>query len=181
MKRSVGVTILSCVISCALVLAGCGHRTSTGAAVSPPLEGGESASGWMCADKTYRLGVDRVDSELKDSCERVKQSRAALDSYRATIQRFTCQKSDGHVVMSVLVPKDQFDDYGILCNEYLSNVSSADPASRREANAKLTAGGNQLVRRHMQQDEALFRQAKADRTTLNRLVKERGGAIEIED
>lgn len=137
-----------------------------------------------CGSKTYRIGADRVDHEVDDACRRVKASAEALRAYRATISRFTCQEDNGHVVLSLLAPRDLFDQYDMNCRQYLDveqrfHNGAVDIGAHRVASRDFTARNNELARQHGQDDNALFHQRQSDQASLSALVKDRGGSIEI--
>jgi hypothetical protein len=139
---------------------------------------------WTCGSKTYRVEADRIDSEVNDACRRANASAEALRAYRATVSRFTCQEDNGHVILSLLAPTSLFDDYEKNCRQYLSveqafRNRAIDFESHRTASRDFTARNNELARRHGQDDSALFRQRAADQVSLSRLIKDRGGSIEI--
>jgi hypothetical protein len=149
---------------------------------------GEGAGGQMtqlsCASTTYRVSADRVDGEVNDACERAKKSAEALRAYRATISRFTCQRSDGHVILSLLAPQDEFDEYDRNCRQYLSAEDAfhnhpSDMAAHQAASRDFTARNNELARKHGTDDNALFHRRQADQASLGTLIKSRGGSIEI--
>lgn len=149
---------------------------------------GEGAGGQMtqlsCGSKTYRVSAERLDAEVNEACERVTQSAEALKAYRATVARFTCQESNGHVILSLLAPRAQFDDYDRNCRQYLNaedafHNRTIDIAAHQVASRDFTARNNDLARKHAEEDNALFRRRDADQASLGRLIKERGGSLEI--
>jgi len=149
---------------------------------------GEAAGGQLtqlsCGSKTYRVSADRIDSEVDEACDRVSKSADALKAYRATVARFTCQESNGHVVLSLLAPRGLFDEYDRNCREYLAaqdafHNHTIDIAAHSLALRDFTASNNQLARKHGEEDNALFRQRDADQAALSRLIRNRGGSIEI--
>lgn len=145
--------------------------------------GGQMAQ-LTCGSKTYRIGADRIDGEVNAACQRANASAEALRAYRATISRFTCQENNGHVILSLLAPTSLFDDYEKNCRQYLSveeafHNRAIDLDTHHAASRDFTARNNELARRHGQDDNALFRQRAADQASLSRLIKDRGGSIEI--
>lgn len=137
-----------------------------------------------CGSKTYRVGADRIDAEINEACDRVGKSAEALKAYRATVARFTCQESNGHVILSLLAPRDEFDEYERNCREYLAAQDAfrnhaTDIVAHSVASRDFTARNNELARKHAAEDNALFRQRDADQAALSRLIKNRGGSIEI--
>jgi hypothetical protein len=161
-----GLVLLASAIIAALVVYGCrgghphGASSSDATAAPTPLS---------CGDKTYRLEAARITADVNGACDRYHASQGALQAYRATMTRFTCQQSDGHVTQSVLVPVDLLDQYNANCREYQSG----------EALSKFSAQSNALSKQHMDRDNALFRQSKSDLAALNALVKVAGGSLEI--
>ena len=138
-----------------------------------------------CGSKTYRVSADRIDKEVRGACERAQQSGQALQAYRGTITRFTCQGSDGHVTSSVLVPRAQYDDYDRNCRQYLTveeafHRHAADIGAHQAALRDFIAANNALVKKHLDDDNALFRQRQADQAAASALIKSRGGSIEIQ-
>jgi hypothetical protein len=147
--------------------------------------GGDSQSGadgqttqLSCGSKTYRVRADRVDGEVRGACERAQQSEAALQAYRGTLTRFTCQGSDGHVTSNLMVPRAQYDDYDRNCREYLTR-NTADIGAHQSALKDFIAANNALAKKHLDDDNALFRQRQADQAAVSTLIKSRGGSIEI--
>jgi len=149
---------------------------------------GEEAGGRLtqlsCGSKTYRVSAERVDATVNEACDRVRKSAEALKAYRATIARFTCRESNGHVILSLLAPRDQLDEYDRNCRQYLTaqdalHNHTIDIAAHQIASRDFTASNNQLARKHGEEDNALFRQRDADQAALSRLIKDRGGSIEI--
>lgn len=146
--------------------------------------GGGQMTQLSCGSKTYRLSAAHVDAEVNEACERVTQSSEALKAYRATVARFTCQESDGHVILSLLAPREQLDDYDQNCRQYLSaeeafHNRTIDIAAHQTASRDFTTRNNELARKHAAEDNALFRQRDADQASLSRLIKNRGGSLEI--
>jgi hypothetical protein len=169
-------TLIGIVVLLTCASSGCSRH-------SPDTSGGQMAQ-LTCGGRTYRVGADRIDAEVKDACQRVNASAAALRAYRATISRFTCQESNGHVILSLLAPTSLFDEYEKNCRQYLSveeafHSRAIDLDSHRAASKDFTARNNELARRHGQDDNALFRDRAADQASLGRLIKNRGGSIEI--
>ena len=168
------VVVLVLLAACAV--GACTRKTGQGA--------GAQLTQLSCAAKTYRIGADRIDAEVNEACDRVRKSAQALAAYRATIARFTCQESNGHVVLSLLAPRDEFDEYDRNCRQYLAaqdafHNRTMDIAAHQIASRDFTASNNQLARKHGEEDNALFRQRDADQAALSRLIKNRGGSIEI--
>jgi hypothetical protein len=161
---------------------------AAGAVVACSRKGGELAGGHLaqlsCGNKTYRVNAERIDAEVNGACDQVKKSAEALKAYRATSARFTCQESNGHVALSLMAPRDQFDDYDRNCRQYLAaqdalHNHTIDIAAHQAASRDFTASNNQLARQHADEDNALFRRRDADQAALSRLIKDRGGSIEI--
>jgi hypothetical protein len=174
MKAFAQVMALALLAAC--VLGACARKAGPGAAGQP--------TQLSCGSKTYRVGAERVDTEVNEACDRVKKSAEALKAYRATVARFTCQGSDGHVVLSLLAPRDEFDEYDRNCRQYLAaqdalHNHTIDIAAHQAASRDFTAKNNELARKHAAEDNALFRQRDADQAALSRLIKDRGGSIEI--
>ena len=174
MKQLGQVTMLAILAGCAVCA--CSRKTGEGA-------GGQLAQ-LSCGSKTYRISAGRVDAEVNDACERVKKTAEALKAYRATVARFTCQESNGHVILSLLAPRDQFDAYDRNCRQYLAvqeafRAGTIDIAAHQLASRDFTASNNELVRKHAAEDNALFHQRDADQASVSRLIKDRGGSIEI--
>jgi hypothetical protein len=153
--------------------------------------GGESPSGadsqltqLSCGARTYRVSAERVDDEVRGACERAQQSEQALQAYRGTLTRFTCQGSDGHVTSSLLVPRAQYDDYDRNCRQYLATEeafhrNTADVGAHQAALKDFIAANNALARKHLDDDNALFRQRQQDQSAVSTLIRSRGGSIEI--
>jgi hypothetical protein len=175
MRSNLGITLVV-VLACAA--AACARKTAENS--------GSQLTQLSCGGKTYRIGADRIDGEVDEGCRRVKASAEALRTYRATIARFTCQEDNGHIVLSLLAPSSLFDQYDRNCRQYLDlqqafHAGTMDIAAHREAMKDFTAKNNELARRHGQDDNTLFRQRQADQASLARLVRDRGGSIEITD
>jgi hypothetical protein len=143
-----------------------------------------------CGPTTYRLDADRVDSEVQEACGRVKQSSAALLRYSAAGRvRHTCQRDDGHVVQSLLVSRDLADQYEEACQTYRAAVAAADaePNAPDASHAKaaalrtLIAETNALTNGFVREANGDYDKNKTEQRTLNQLVKDRGGSIEIPD
>jgi hypothetical protein len=155
-------------------LVGCGRHGSAD----------EQLSHLRCGKTTYRLSASQIDAELRSACDRVSQSAAALDTYGPAARvRFTCARADGHVVQSVLVSKDLLSDYDQACAQYVTAAAAAlsrsDTHAAAEALRALTEQTNVLTRSFVEEANRSFARRKADRDVLERLVKERGGSIEI--
>jgi hypothetical protein len=158
--------------------------TVSGCSRQPPQTNGGQMTQLTCGSKTYRVATDRIDGEVNDACQRANVSAEALRAYRAAISRFTCQESNGHVTLSLLAPRSLFDEYEKNCRQYLSvedafHNRAIDLDAYRTASRDFTARNNELARRHGQDDNALFRERAADQASLSRLIKNRGGSIEI--
>lgn len=137
-----------------------------------------------CGSKTYRVSADGVDGEVRGACERAQQSEQALQAYRGTLTRFTCQGSDGHVTSSTLVARAQYDDYDRNCRQYLTTEeafhrNTADIGAHQSALKDFIAANNALAKKHLDDDNALFSQRQADQAAVSALIKSRGGSIEI--
>jgi hypothetical protein len=156
-------------------------------------QGGVAAAQLTCGGKTFRLDAERIDGALHEACDRANASLDALKAYRATVVRFTCQESNGHIVSSLLAPQDLISGYDASCKEFLAakdafHASMQSPAAtdphaafeqHRTASAKFTAATNELARRHGLEDNTLYRQRQADLASVSQLVKNAGGSIEI--
>jgi len=137
-----------------------------------------------CEGTTYRVSADGVDGEVNAACERANKSAEAVKAYQATVSRFTCQESDGHVITSILAPGELFDEYSESCRQYLAaqeafHNRTMDFAAHRVASDAYHAKSNELARRYGEHYNALFRERKSDQAALSRLIKNRGGSIEI--
>jgi hypothetical protein len=173
MRRLIVFWLVSTVVTGALV--GCNRHAA-----------GEHLTQLSCASQTYRIAADKIDATVNDACERVKQSAEALKAYRATVARFTCQASDGHVLLSLLAPHELFDDYEKNCQQFRGiddafRGHTIDIQAHHEGSREFTARNNELARSHGEHDNVLYRQRQADLVALSRLIKERGGSIEIRD
>jgi hypothetical protein len=167
---------------------GCGAHSGHGS--SPP---STPAAQLSCGGKTFRLDADKINRAMHDACDRANASLDALQAYRATLVRFTCQEGNGHIVSSLLAPQDLISSYDASCKEFLAakdafhaslqSAPAADPHAafeqHRTAAAKFTAATNALARRHALADNALYRQRQADLAAVSQLVKNAGGSIEI--
>jgi hypothetical protein len=164
--RPRGLVLLAPAMIAALAVLGCRGRHLEEA----PGSGAAAALTQLsCGDKTYRLEAGRITSDISGACNRYQTSQDALQAYRATMTRFTCQRSDGHVTQSVLVPGEQLDQYSSNCREYQSGA----------ALPKFVAQSNTLARQHLDHDNALFHQSKTDLGALDDLVRAAGGSREI--
>jgi hypothetical protein len=172
---------------------GCGRSASDGGRTATVERSDTDQSIQLkCGTTTYRVLRRRVSSDVHAACERAGASLDALQTYRASVSRFTCQEDDGHVVHSLLVPKDLRDAYEQNCHEYI-RASDAYRSARRgssderdaalrthhDAFAQFNDAANSLARKYAAEDNALFRQRQADQGSMNALVKDIGGAIEI--
>jgi hypothetical protein len=169
-------TLVGVLVLVTFAVSGCSRK--------PAEATGAPATQWTCGSKTYRVGADRIDDEVNAACRRVNASAEALRAYRATISRFTCQETNGHVILSLLAPTSLFEDYEKNCRQYLSveeafHNRAIDIDSHRAASRDFTARNNELARKHAEDDNALFRQRSTDQASLSRLIKDRGGSIEI--
>jgi hypothetical protein len=179
-KPFVSALCIAALAVCALD--GCSRKPAPAALEAPSAAGGETQL--PCGSKTYRVSAAAVDDEVRGACERARQSESALQAYRATLTRFTCQGSDGHVVSSVQVPRAQYDDYERNCRQYLTTEEAfrnhtADIGAHQSALRDYIAASNVLTKKHVEDDNALFRQRQADQAAVSTLVKSRGGSIEI--
>src|SRR5690348_5103572 len=119
----------------------------------------------------------------RDGAGRASQSAAILDRYSAAAcVRFTCARADGHAVQSVLVSKNLLRDYDQACAEYVTAAGAAHSHSDLHAAAEAlradrTDQCTDTPRRGG--SEPQFRQAQDRPRCSRRLVKERGGSIEI--
>jgi hypothetical protein len=182
MHRFTHMITLLALVACAA--GGCSRKSAGTSSTDTRESAGGQLSQLTCASRTYRVRADQVDSEVNDACERVKKSAEALRAYRATIARFTCQESDGHIVLSLLAPRDQFDDYDKNCQQYLTAKDAfrnrtIDIAAHQSASREFTTRNNELARKRSEGDNALFHQRQADQASLNTLIRNRGGSIEI--
>jgi hypothetical protein len=121
---------------------------------------------------------------VKSACERLSHSHEAVRARRGARVRFTCQEANGHVVESTLVPSDSLAEYEQNCRRYLAaneplRDGTADVHAHFAALRAFVDANNQLTHQSVDQSNALWRQERTDRASLNRLVKERGGSIEI--
>lgn len=166
-------------------LDGCGRHGGGGAA--PPQSEGHWTD-FKCGATTYRMDPDRIDGAVKAACERVKESAALLVRYAAAARvRYTCARSDGHVVQSLMVTQDLLDDYNKGCQQFLSSEAAAvvGPGDRDGQRAKMAAlrllndESNNLTRRFVQDANRDDGNNKAAKDALNQLVRDRGGSIEI--
>jgi len=176
MRAPARVILLALLTACAVAVGACTRKAAEGA-------GGQLRQ-LSCGSKTYRLGADRIDAEINEACDRAGKSAEALKAYRATVARFTCQESDGHVILSLLAPRDESDEYQRNCRQYLAAQDAfrnhtTDIAAHSAASRDFTARNNELARQHAAEDNALFRQRDADQAALSGLIKNRGGSIEI--
>jgi hypothetical protein len=170
-------------------LSGCGRGASTGAGNrnAGGTENGSNVSQpaqLRCGDATYRLSSDKIDGEINQACERMKKSYEATMSNRSARVRFTCQDSKGQVVLSTLVRDDSLEDYNRSCQQFVA-AEAALPNSTTDRQAyfavlrNFRAETNQLTRRSVDAANDVWRENRADKTALDRLVKARGGSIEI--
>ena len=167
---------------------GCGAHAGHGSS-----QGSTPAGQLSCGGKTFRLDADKINSAMHESCERANASLDALQAYRATVVRFTCQEGNGHIVSSLLAPQDLISGYDASCKEFLAakdafhaslqSAPAADPHAafeqHRTASSKFTTATNELARRHALEDNTLYRQRQANLASVSQLVKNAGGSIEI--
>jgi hypothetical protein len=179
----------STVLGTLLLLLGCGLPGCSGNH-GGGRNSGENAATQLtqlkCGDATYRIIPDRIDVEVSGACDRVTKSHEAEQSSRAARARFTCQDSKGHVVESVLVPNALLEDYNRSCQQYLAadqafENGTADRSIHFAALRAFQDETNQLTRQSVDDANTTWRQNRADRALLNKLVKDRGGSIEIAD
>jgi len=176
MRLVIPVLCVAALAVCALE--GCSRKPAAVASVA------EGESQLPCGSKTYRVSTAAVDDEVRGACQRASQSESALQAYRATMTRFTCQGSDGHVHSSILVPHAQYDDYERNCRQFLTTEDAfhnhtADIGAHQAALKEFIAANNALAKQHLDDDNALFRQRQADQAAVSTLIKSRGGSIEI--
>jgi hypothetical protein len=166
-------------------LGGCGRHSGSGG--SPPQSEGHWTD-FNCGATTYRIDPDRIDGAVKAACEHVKESAALLVRYGVAARvRYTCARSDGHVVQSLMVTQDLLDDYNKGCQQFLSSEAAAvvGPGDRDGQRAKITAlcllndESNNLTRRFAQDANRDYGNNKAAQDALNQLIGDRGGSIKI--
>jgi hypothetical protein len=166
-----------------LALSACGARTAgTGADAQ---HNATSPAKLKCGSTTYNLGVEKIDAETNEACDRLNKSFKLHQSTRERT-RFICHDPKGHIVMSVLVPDALLPNYDKSCQEFSAadqpfENGSADRQSHFDALKKLQSETNQLTRQTVDEANAMWRQNRADQAALNKLIKERGGSIEITD
>ena len=179
----------SCLFAVALCLivagglSGCGRESGSSGMKGASSEGGGSTQ-LKCGDTTYRMKPDKIDGEINGACERTTKSYEATMSSRSARVRFTCQDSKGHAVMSMLVRDDLLEDYNRSCQQFIAAEAALpnSPTDRQPYFAVLKqfqAETNQLTRQSVDAANAIWRQNRSDKATLNQLVKVRGGSIEI--
>lgn len=88
--------------------------------------------------------------------------------------------------MSVLVPDALLPAYDRSCQEFSAadqpfESGAADRQSHFDALKNLQSETNQLTRQTVDEANAIWRQNRADQALLNKLIKERGGTIDIAD
>jgi hypothetical protein len=166
-------------------LSGCGRDAGSGAGIKNAGSGEAGQPTHLkCGDTTYRLSSNKIDSEVNEACERVKKSYEATTSNHSSRVRFTCQDSKGHDVMSMLVRDDLLEDYNRSCQQFVAAEGALpnSPTDRQPYFAVLKqfqSETNQLTRQSVDAANVLWRQNRTDRAALNKLVKVRGGSIEI--
>jgi hypothetical protein len=184
-------TICGAALVALLLLVGCGRgrdaSTGAGNRSAGSSENGSNVSQpaqLRCGDATYRLSSDKIDREINQACERMKKSYEATMSIRSARVRFSCQDSKGHVVLSMLVRDESLEDYNRSCQQFVA-AEAALPSSTTDRRAyfevlrKLQAETNQLTRQSVDAANAIWRDHRADKTALERLVKAHGGSIEM--
>jgi hypothetical protein len=192
MKRTIcGTALVALLLLICCGLSGCGRGRDASTAAGNKNAGGSEygsngsqPSQLRCGDTTYRLESDKIDREINEACERMKKSYEATMSSRSARVRFTCQDSKGHVVLSTLVRDDSLEDYNRSCQQFVA-AEAALPNSTTDRQAyfavlrKFQAETNQLTRRSVDAANGVWRENRADKTALDRVVKARGGSIEI--
>jgi hypothetical protein len=185
MTRLVKIGALCAVAFLACELGGCGRHGSSGGA-APQSEG--HLTDFKCGATTYRIDPDRIDGAVEAACAHVKESAALLVRYAAAARvRYTCARGDGHVVQSLMVTQDLFDDYNKGCQQFLSSEAAAvaGPGDRDGQRAKMEAlrvlndESNSLTRGFAQDANRDYAKNKAAQDALNQLIRDRGGSIEI--
>jgi hypothetical protein len=114
----------------------------------------------------------------------MKKSYEATTSNRSARVRFSCQDSKGHVVLSMLVRDELLEDYNQSCQQFVAAEaalpnSTTDRQAYFEVLRKFQAKTNQLTRQSVDRANAIWRENRADKTALERLVKAHGGSLEI--
>jgi len=168
-------------------LSGCGggHRADAGGGTR---SGSSDSTGQLtqlrCGNTTYRLGAGQIDGEVNEACDRANKSYEANRSNRAARTRFTCQDSKGHVVASLQVPDALLEDYNKGCQRYLVadepfENGTADRSTHFDALKRFQNETKQLTRDFADEANAIWHQDRADQALINKLIKNRGGSIEI--
>jgi len=166
-----------------VALAACGSRdASTGSSAKNV---SNRSSQLKCGSTSYNLSADRIDTEVNEACDRLNKSYKLHQSNRDRA-RFTCQDAKGHIVASILVPDALLPDYGKSCQEFTAADAAfengiADRQVHFDALKRFQSETNQLTRQTVDEANVVWRQNRADQATLNRLIKNRGGTIEIEN
>jgi hypothetical protein len=190
MNRTIcGAALVALLLLTGCGLSGCGRGASTGAGNrnAGGTENGSNVSQpaqLRCGDATYRLSSDKIDGEINQACERMKKSYEATTSNRSARVRFSCQDSKGHVVLSTLVRDELLEDYNQSCQQFVAAEaalpnSTTDRQAYFEVLRKFQAKTNQLTRQSVDRANAIWRENRADKTALERLVKAHGGSLEI--
>jgi hypothetical protein len=189
--RSTALVALFFVFGCVLAGCGGGRSASTGGGTnSGTSSAGENTASQLtelkCGNTTYRLSAAKIDREVNEACDRVNKSHESDRASRAARTRFTCQDSKGHIVESRPVPNALLEDYNKSCREYLSTDAqfengTADRTTHFDALKRFQSETNQLTKQSVDEANANWRQNRSDQASLNTLIKNRGGSIEIAD
>jgi len=162
---------------------GCGHGSGRGVT---GINTAAKDTRLNCGKTAYRISADRIDGEVTAACERVQQSSEEMRTHNAARTRFTCTDSTGHVVLSAPVPTTLLEAYDHSCQQYLAADRSAegggvDRQAHFAALRQFQDETRRLVTQTVDESNAIWRRNKADQASLNKLVRSRGGSIEIQD
>ncbi len=183
MRQSLHRTLVVLLALSACGLAGCGRGSSGGVTSAST---GDKTTQLVCGKTTYRISADRIDSEVSAACERFRQSSEEMRSHSTARTRFTCKDGDGHVILSAPVPNELLDQYDRSCQQYLaadqpSHNGAGDRQAHIAALREFQVRERQLVTQTVDTANQTWRRNKADQASLNRLIRSRGGSIEIQD
>jgi len=183
MRQSLDCTLAVLLALLACGVAGCGHGSS-GDTTSAST--GDKTTRLVCGKTSYRISADRIDSEVSAACERFRQSSGEVHSHSTARTRFTCKDGDGHVVLSAPVPNELLDEYDRSCQQYLaadqpSHNAAGDRQAHSTALREFQMRERQLVAQTVDAANEAWRRNNADQASLNRLIRSRGGSIEIQD
>jgi len=192
MKRAIrGTSLVALLLLVGCGLSGCGRgRDANTGAVNSNAGSSESGSNGSqpvqlkCGDTTYRLSSDKIDREINEACEQLNKSYEVTMSNRSARVRFSCQDSNGHVVLSMLVRDESLEDYNRSCQQFVAAEatlpnSTTDRQPYFNVLRKFQTETNQLTQQSVDAANAIWRENRADKAALNQLVKVRGGSIEI--